>query len=140
MAEPGTRKEVRIFENCHELSNALAEYIADLCEQAARERGAFAIALSGGSLIGLLGYLITTTFLLSFFLCGFCLNSWWATGSFVKVRLYRLWSGVNGTFFGRMNIWWPKLMLIAIIGLQETVFCPRLVNFFSLNQDIAVRV
>jgi hypothetical protein len=35
----------------------LAEYIAELSEASVKERGVFAIAISGGSLIGLMGYL-----------------------------------------------------------------------------------
>ncbi|CAA0833053.1 Probable 6-phosphogluconolactonase 1 [Striga hermonthica] len=48
-------KEVRIFENADELSSNLAEYISDLSESCIKERGVFAIALSGGSLISLMG-------------------------------------------------------------------------------------
>lgn len=50
-------RELRIHENAVELSNNLAEYIAELSEASIKERGAFAIALSGGSLITLMGYL-----------------------------------------------------------------------------------
>nr|GMC58317.1 probable 6-phosphogluconolactonase 1 [Ipomoea batatas] len=51
-------KEVRIYENFDELSTDLAEYIAELSEASVKERGVFAIALSGGSLISLMGYFI----------------------------------------------------------------------------------
>ncbi|KAK8304505.1 hypothetical protein V6Z11_D04G226700 [Gossypium hirsutum] len=47
--------ELRIYENLDELKSDLADYIAELSEAAVKERGAFAIALSGGSLIGLTG-------------------------------------------------------------------------------------
>ncbi|PPD80087.1 hypothetical protein GOBAR_DD22964 [Gossypium barbadense] len=50
------RGELRIYENLDELKSDLADYIAELSEAAVKERGAFAIALSGGSLIGLTGY------------------------------------------------------------------------------------
>lgn len=48
-------RELRIHENLDELKIDLAEYIAELSEAAIKERGTFAIALSGGSLIGLMG-------------------------------------------------------------------------------------
>ncbi|CAL1360191.1 unnamed protein product [Linum trigynum] len=51
------RGEVRIHESLDELSTDLADYIAELSEACVKERGAFAIALSGGSLIGLMGKL-----------------------------------------------------------------------------------
>ncbi|XP_022776729.1 probable 6-phosphogluconolactonase 1 isoform X2 [Durio zibethinus] len=49
------RGELRIHENLDELRTDLADYIAELSEAAVKERGVFAIALSGGSLIGLMG-------------------------------------------------------------------------------------
>lgn len=51
------RGELRIHESVEELSTNLAAYIADLSEASVKERGVFAIALSGGSLIGLMGKL-----------------------------------------------------------------------------------
>lgn len=51
------RGELRIHESVEELSTNLADYIADLSEASVKERGVFAIALSGGSLIGLMGKL-----------------------------------------------------------------------------------
>ncbi|KAI3733773.1 hypothetical protein L6452_13229 [Arctium lappa] len=48
------RGEVRIHESLDELSTDLADYIAELSEASVKERGVFAIALSGGSLIGLM--------------------------------------------------------------------------------------
>ncbi|RAL38331.1 unnamed protein product [Cuscuta campestris] len=60
MALYGTRtdgKEVKIYENADELSTDLAEYISELSEASVMERGVFAIALSGGSLISLMGKL-----------------------------------------------------------------------------------
>uniref|UniRef100_A0A7N0TS01 Glucosamine/galactosamine-6-phosphate isomerase domain-containing protein n=1 Tax=Kalanchoe fedtschenkoi TaxID=63787 RepID=A0A7N0TS01_KALFE len=53
----GERGEVRVFEDEQELSTDLVDYIADLSEAAVKERGVFAVALSGGSLIGLMGKL-----------------------------------------------------------------------------------
>ncbi|KAL9679797.1 hypothetical protein QQ045_017666 [Rhodiola kirilowii] len=53
----GERVEVRVFEDEDELSRDLVDYIADLSEAAVKERGSFAIALSGGSLISLIGKL-----------------------------------------------------------------------------------
>ncbi|XP_052187396.1 probable 6-phosphogluconolactonase 1 [Diospyros lotus] len=51
------RGELRIHESLEELSTDLADYIAELSEVSVKERGVFAIALSGGSLIGLMGKL-----------------------------------------------------------------------------------
>lgn len=58
MALPGahTERELRVHENLDELSTDLADYIAELSEASVKERGVFAIALSGGSLISLMGY------------------------------------------------------------------------------------
>lgn len=50
------RGELRIHESLDELGTDLADYIAELSETSVKERGVFAIALSGGSLIGLMGY------------------------------------------------------------------------------------
>ncbi|CAN1823728.1 Probable 6-phosphogluconolactonase 1 [Linum perenne] len=44
------RGELRVHESLDELSTDLADYIADLSEASVKERGDFAIALSGGSL------------------------------------------------------------------------------------------
>lgn len=57
MALSGTRTErgeVRIHESLDELSTDLADYIAELSEASVKERGVFAVALSGGSLIDLM--------------------------------------------------------------------------------------
>jgi len=51
------RGELRIHESVDELRTDLADYVAELSEASVKERGVFAIALSGGSLIGLMGYL-----------------------------------------------------------------------------------
>ncbi|EEF50731.1 6-phosphogluconolactonase, putative [Ricinus communis] len=51
------RGELRIHECLDELGTDLADYIAELSEASVKERGVFAIALSGGSLIGLMGKL-----------------------------------------------------------------------------------
>ncbi|KAA8532884.1 hypothetical protein F0562_032999 [Nyssa sinensis] len=51
------RGELRILENLDELSTDLADYISELSEVSVKERGVFSIALSGGSLIGLMGKL-----------------------------------------------------------------------------------
>lgn len=50
------RGEVRIHESLDDLSTDLADYIAELSEISIKERGVFAVALSGGSLISLLRY------------------------------------------------------------------------------------
>lgn len=46
--------ELRIHESLDELRTDLADYIADLSETSVNNRGAFAVALSGGSLVGML--------------------------------------------------------------------------------------
>ncbi|CAN6727504.1 unnamed protein product [Malus baccata var. baccata] len=50
-------RELRIHESLDDLSTDLADYIAEISEASVKERGVFAIALSGGSLIGLMGKL-----------------------------------------------------------------------------------
>ncbi|KAK6931354.1 Glucosamine/galactosamine-6-phosphate isomerase [Dillenia turbinata] len=51
------RGELRIYESVDELGTDLADYVAELSELSVKERGVFAVALSGGSLIDLLGKL-----------------------------------------------------------------------------------
>ncbi|KAF5206328.1 6-phosphogluconolactonase [Thalictrum thalictroides] len=51
------RGDLRIRDNVDDLGIELAEYIAELSEASVKERGVFAIALSGGSLITLMGKL-----------------------------------------------------------------------------------
>lgn len=50
-------KDLRIYEDTGELSTDLTDYIAELSEASVKDRGVFAIALSGGSLISLMGKL-----------------------------------------------------------------------------------
>ncbi|XP_021756606.1 probable 6-phosphogluconolactonase 2 [Chenopodium quinoa] len=52
-----SRGELRIHESLDDLSTDLVEYISELSDASVKERGVFTIALSGGSLIGLLGKL-----------------------------------------------------------------------------------
>ncbi|KAL8137605.1 hypothetical protein V2J09_003606 [Rumex salicifolius] len=52
-----SRGELRIHESLDDLSADLVEYISELSEASVNEHGAFAIAISGGSLIGFLGKL-----------------------------------------------------------------------------------
>uniref|UniRef100_A0A7C8YRI7 6-phosphogluconolactonase n=2 Tax=Opuntia streptacantha TaxID=393608 RepID=A0A7C8YRI7_OPUST len=52
-----SRGELRIHESLDDLSADLVEYVSELSDASVKERGVFAIALSGGSLIGLLGKL-----------------------------------------------------------------------------------
>ncbi|KAL5723188.1 6-phosphogluconolactonase [Ranunculus cassubicifolius] len=56
------RGEIRVQDNLDDLATELAEYVAELSEVAVKERGAFAIALSGGSLITLLRKLCEAPF------------------------------------------------------------------------------
>lgn len=48
-------RELRIHENLDDLRTDLAEYIEELSEVSVKERGVFAITLTGGSLISLMG-------------------------------------------------------------------------------------
>eukprot|EP00252_Welwitschia_mirabilis_P001480 TRINITY_DN11344_c1_g2_i1.p1 TRINITY_DN11344_c1_g2~~TRINITY_DN11344_c1_g2_i1.p1 ORF type:complete len:339 (-),score=64.00 TRINITY_DN11344_c1_g2_i1:332-1348(-) len=53
----GKRGAIRVFEDTDDLSTALADYVSELSESAVKKRGAFAVALAGGSLINALGKL-----------------------------------------------------------------------------------
>ncbi|KAL6841967.1 hypothetical protein ACP4OV_028479 [Aristida adscensionis] len=55
--EPKRNSEIRVFESSDEISTDLAEYISQVSEIAVKERGYFAIALSGGPLVSFLGKL-----------------------------------------------------------------------------------
>ncbi|XP_068643997.1 probable 6-phosphogluconolactonase 1, partial [Aristolochia californica] len=55
--------KLRVFDSEEELATGLADYVAHLSEAAVKERGAFAVALSGGSLIKHLGKLTGVQFL-----------------------------------------------------------------------------
>jgi hypothetical protein len=46
---------LQVYENVEELSNSLAEHVAQLSASAVKDRGAFTVVLSGGSLIKTLG-------------------------------------------------------------------------------------
>ena len=52
---PEGKGEIKIYENLNDLATDLAEYIAQLSELSVKERGVFSIALSGGSIISMLG-------------------------------------------------------------------------------------
>ncbi|XP_010260509.1 PREDICTED: probable 6-phosphogluconolactonase 2 [Nelumbo nucifera] len=52
---PKDGAELRIHDSVDELATDLADYIAELSEVSVKERGFFAIAISGGSLISLMG-------------------------------------------------------------------------------------
>lgn len=62
------RGELRIHESLDELRTDLADYIAEISDASVKERGVFTIALSGGSLIGLMGYITFFPTRVSFFL------------------------------------------------------------------------
>lgn len=50
VADKGKR-DVKVFDSEEHLAVSLAKYVADLSDKYAKERGAFTVALSGGSLI-----------------------------------------------------------------------------------------
>jgi 6-phosphogluconolactonase len=52
--EPKKNSEIRIFESSDDMATDLAEYISQVSEISVKERGFFAIALSGGSLVNLM--------------------------------------------------------------------------------------
>lgn len=69
MALSGTLRdgmELRIHESLEELGTDLADYISDLSEATVKERGAFCIAISGGSLISLMRYILYHSLFVSF--------------------------------------------------------------------------
>jgi 6-phosphogluconolactonase len=55
--EPKRNSEIRIFESSDEISTDLAEYISQISEISVKERGCFAVALSGAPLVSYLGKL-----------------------------------------------------------------------------------
>lgn len=55
--EPKRNCEIRVFESSDEISTDLAEYISQISEISVKERGYFAIALSGDPLVSFLGKL-----------------------------------------------------------------------------------
>ncbi|OIW16796.1 hypothetical protein TanjilG_01361 [Lupinus angustifolius] len=57
------RGELRIHESLDELRTDLADYIAELSDASVKEHGFFAIVLSGGSLIGLMGKLFEAPYI-----------------------------------------------------------------------------
>ncbi|KAK1374482.1 putative 6-phosphogluconolactonase [Heracleum sosnowskyi] len=59
----GDGMELRIHESLEELSTDLADYISDLSETTIKERGAFCVAISGGSLVSLMGKLCQAPYL-----------------------------------------------------------------------------
>lgn len=47
----GDKKKVEVFDTEEDLAVSLAKYTADLSDKFSKERGAFSVVLSGGSLI-----------------------------------------------------------------------------------------
>ncbi|XP_071927115.1 probable 6-phosphogluconolactonase 1 isoform X3 [Coffea arabica] len=45
--------------------------------------------------------------------------------NYVRLLITRLLIGPSGIYFGLMNAWWQRVMLIAIISWQRMAFCPR---------------
>lgn len=53
---PDGRGELKIYESLDDLATDFADYIAQLSESSVKERGVFSVALSGGSIISLMGW------------------------------------------------------------------------------------
>ena len=99
-------RELRIHESLEELSTDLADYIAELSEASVKERGVFSIALSGGSLISLMGY-GWFCFLL-WFQWGCCYNFWWMNNRKLCEAPY------NKTVdWGKWYIFWADERVVA---------------------------
>lgn len=61
-----SRGELRIYDSEDEVKTVLAEYVAEISDAAVQEHGVFALAISGGSLIDLMGYLYLIFFHIMF--------------------------------------------------------------------------
>uniref|UniRef100_A0A0D9VVA7 Glucosamine/galactosamine-6-phosphate isomerase domain-containing protein n=2 Tax=Leersia perrieri TaxID=77586 RepID=A0A0D9VVA7_9ORYZ len=85
--EPKKNSEIRILENSDEMATELAEYISQVSEISVKERGYFAIALSGGPLVR----------------------------NFVKHHTTKPWIGLNGISSGLMNERLERTMWIVPI-------------------------
>jgi len=60
------RGELRIFDSVDEVKTVLAEYINQMSDEAVQDHGFFALAISGGSLIDLMGYMYLSLFHIMF--------------------------------------------------------------------------
>lgn len=85
------RRELRIHERLDDLRADLADYIAEISDASVQARGVFSIAISGGSLIGLLGYL----YLIFFHICFYA---------------FRIWCWIKNLLLQTENSW--KLLII----------------------------
>lgn len=129
------RGELRVYESLDDLTTNLAEYIAELSEASVKDHGVFSVALSGGSLISLMGYCSqSSSFCDSTFDCniGCSVNLVFSpptaageTGSSVKLPMTGLWIGLNGIFFGRMSVWYQNPIPTATTSWQKMCFCLR---------------
>ncbi|MQL72921.1 hypothetical protein Taro_005273 [Colocasia esculenta] len=54
---PEDKRQLKIYETSDDLTTDFADYVAQLSEQTVKERGVFAVAFSGGSLISVMGRL-----------------------------------------------------------------------------------
>lgn len=63
MGSAGKRGDVKVFDGVDELATSLADYVAELSDAAVKERGAFSVVLSGGSLISTMGKLCDPPYL-----------------------------------------------------------------------------
>lgn len=123
----GDGKDLRIYEDTDELSTDLTDYIAELSEASVKERGAFSIALSGGSLISLMRYknCIFLTIFSLFFSTFFMWKLIFLAVNSVRLLTIKLLIGPNGIYFGLMSVLCQRIMWIAIISWQRMYFCQR---------------
>ena len=147
MALSGAQKDgrvLRIHESLDELRTDLAEYIAEISEACVKERGIFAIALSGGSLVALMRYIFiidSFPFECMLAVCISLFNGIYPFGSkflllkavnCVKPHITRQLTGPNGIYSGLTNVLWQKIMLIATTSWQRIIFCPRYIYHQSI--------
>ncbi|KAL6012039.1 hypothetical protein ACLOJK_002510 [Asimina triloba] len=123
---PKNRRELRIHDSLDELATELADFISVLSEMSVKERGFFAIALSGGSLISLMRYALFLIFSpLTSFNYGLRLSSFAESENSVKCHTIKLLIGQDGMYFGSMNVLWQRITVTVITSLPRMAFFQR---------------